>query len=152
MDRPTEPWDEVKSHGSGNATDIGYKVEVRTSYHSPTVIGQGDDALVIDTFWRQLHIREGSTPFGVNIPVRRSWGRSILDHGLLTYVAAEAHRWAFLAYLEATQTAGTLCIETRLVEVECKTSYALTEKGVTEPLGRVVAPKSTPRLGEKARP
>ncbi len=118
-------------HGEGSGHNHGYKVEVRTSYHDPTLIPLADGKVfVIDLVWREWPIREGVTPFGVNIPIK-SWDRSNLDRGLVSYVVAEAHRWALLAHLEASTLAGSLCVQTRLVKVKLHYTYKLEEVGVT---------------------
>jgi len=114
------------SHGSGNGTKRFYKVEVRTTYSSPTVLGD----FVIDHCWRTLPIYEGRSQWGVNIPVQ-SWDRDGLDHGLVPYSVAEAHRWAFIACLEAKSVGGSLCIKTRLVEIEYHYSFSTKEVGVS---------------------
>ncbi len=116
-------------HGSHSGTMCFYKVQVRTSAHHPTTL----EGLTIDNAWRDLPIMRGAAKWGVNIPVSRAFsGSDALDHGMVPYVAAEAHRWAFLAYLEAMEGTGTLCIETRLVQIECKFSFETKEIGVTD--------------------
>lgn len=122
-------------HGSGTHTRTLYKVEVRTSYHSPTVL----DELVIDHCWRTLHIRRGGSPFAANIPLPAMDAEGA-DHGLVPYIAAEAHRWAFLAALEAVRPAGSLCVQTRLVAVELTTSFTTKETGVSETMNRSHCP------------
>ena len=132
------------SHGSGSSNGIFYKVEVRTSHESmPIVIP--NTTFIIDTFWREWPVTFGARAWGVNIPVH-SWHAEQAKHGLLTYVAAEAHRWAFLASLDAASIGDTLCIETRLVAVEYSTSYFMKEVGITAPLTEVVVgPQTSPR-------
>ena len=117
-------------HGSGSSTEHFYKVEVRTSYYAPTVIGGDEKSFVIDHCWRELPIYLGSTPWGQNVPIR-SHDTHACEHGMVSHTAAEAHRWAFLAWLEANRITGTLCIETRLVKVEIKRSYQTKELGVS---------------------
>lgn len=123
----------ASKHGSGATSDHLYKIEVRKSYSDPTVLGAGRDAFVIDMVWRTWPVYEGSTKFGTNVPVR-SWDRRGLEHGLLTYAVAEAHRWALIALLEASEVGGSLCIETRLVEVKFSTQYSTEEVGVSQPI------------------
>ena len=113
--------------GSGTLHMEGYKIEIRTSYFTPTVLGD----FVIDTVWRTVPVREGTTPHGINIPVRE-YDRKMLDVGLLSYTAAEAHRWAILSIIDATKMGGVLCIETRLVKVIYNYSYTTEELGVSE--------------------
>lgn len=122
-------------HGSGHSSEIGYKIEVRSSYSEPSVLKD----FIIDTVWRVLPIIHGPNPWGANIPVREM-DLNMLQHGLVSRVVAEAHRWAFLARLEAQHITGSLCIETRLVKVEVKTHYSTEERGVSDivcaPFGR----------------
>ena len=113
------------NHESGKGYKDGYRVEVRTSYWSPSVI----DGRVIDGVWRTVPIAAGATPWGNNVPVR-PWDRDMLDRGLLPMEAAEAHRWTLLAMLDASQIAGSLCIETRLVKVRYHYEYRTEEVGV----------------------
>jgi hypothetical protein len=122
-----------KTHGSGSRTAVYYKIEVRTTYHQPTVLSEGSFPFVIDGEWREWPISPGSTAYGTNVPIK-VLDRNALDHGLLPYEAAEAHRWALFAALEATRAAGGLCIETRLVSVQYKEEYSTGELGVSEPL------------------
>jgi hypothetical protein len=117
------------SHGSGTSRHTMYKIEVRSSYPEPTTI----DGFIIDFVWRTLPIVEGRSPWGMNIPVSFLDNRGI-EHGLVGYTAAQAHRWGFLAALGAKRISGALCIETRLVQVELNYSYTITEKGVSDKL------------------
>jgi hypothetical protein len=115
-------------HGKGEGSQVGYFLEVRSSYMTPTVI---DAKTVIDNVWRRWDIREGTTPYGLNVPLGRS-DREMLQHGLMSYEAAQAHRWGLIAALEAQSLLGALCIETRLVKVQFHYTYRLEEIGVEE--------------------
>ena len=157
MTAPTYPPHEIASasvHGSGSSTEVLYKIEVRTSYHTPKVLGEGKDKFVIDHCWRALPIVEALMPWGINIPVRRRWHGSV-EFGLVPYVAAEAHRWGFLAHLDAADWGGSLCIETRLVAVRLKCTHDTEEVGVSESLRGVMrnslklAPRSPTENGEE---
>jgi hypothetical protein len=119
-------------HGGGSQTGTYYKVEYRTTTSLSTVIGNPNEPFpfIIDHYWRSLEIALGATPYGANIPVRR-WDTEAAKHGLVSYAAAEAHRWAFLAFLEAHSIGGGLCIETRLVAVKMQQQYSTEEIGVT---------------------
>lgn len=121
-------------HGSGSSTGKYYKVEYRSTTSMSKVIGNGQDPFpfIIDHYWRSLSITQGAQQWGVNIPLR-AWDGEACKHGLLTLVAAEAHRWAFLAALEAGAggPGGALCVETRLVAVEFHQEYSTKELGVT---------------------
>lgn len=122
-----------QERGNGSATCTGYVIEVRTTYYSPTVI---DKDFVIDCVWRQVPIQKGVTPWGLNIPVR-SYDTEMLQHGLLSFTAANALMWGFLAWLESSRLAGSLCIQTRLVAIEYVSSYKLTEVGVTDEVNSI---------------
>lgn len=126
------------SHGSSTHTRRGWKLEVRTTYHQPTVISAD---FVIDYAWRAIPITGKAVQWGTNIPVGLL-DRGLIEHGFCGRTAIEAHRWAFLAWLESAHITGALCIETRLVEVEVVTSTTTKEIGVTDaapanPWGRV---------------
>lgn len=117
-------------HGRGQSKSTGYKVEVRTTSGSPVQLGD----FVIDNVWRALPIRRGAVPWGMNVPAS-VMDNELLQHDLVGRVAAEAHRWAFLASMEAERLAGALCIQTRLVKLELRTEYEIVEKGVSDPVG-----------------
>jgi len=123
-------------HGNGSSTGTYYKVEFRTISSMTKCIGNPNEPFpfVIDHYWRTLPIQLGAVQWGANIPCR-SWDAEAAQHGMVSYAAAEAHRRAFLAYLEATTPGGSLCIETRLVAVEFKREYSTKEIGVTAHLG-----------------
>lgn len=125
-------------HSRGSRSGTFYKVEFRNTSSVPKVIGDGCEPFpfVIDNYWRELPITRGATQWGVNIPIR-GWDGDAADHGLVSYVAAEAHRWAFLAALEAGigGAGGALCVETRLVAVELHSEYRTKEVGVSPAMG-----------------
>lgn len=138
-------------HGSGTGSSIGYKLEARTSYHSPLRLGD----FVIDNVWREVPLREGVTPWGMNVPVK-AWDRDMLtDCGLVSFYVAEAHRWSLLAFIESHLVAGSLCVQTRLVKIEYSFSYSTKELGVTPAQlwcngEKAIAPRaSTPPPAEK---
>jgi hypothetical protein len=116
-------------HSSGTRHMTGYKIEVRTSYNNPTILGE----FVIDNVWREIPVIAGATPYGINIPVGEYDRKMLSDVGLLSYIAAEAHRWAFLAVVDSAKISGALCIETRFVKVKYSYSYTTEEIGVSEP-------------------
>ena len=116
-------------HGSGSGSKFGWKVEYRTSYPGPNNI----NGLLIDAYWRTLHIQSATVPEIGQVPVKK-WDRHMLDHaGLLPFVAAQAHRANLIAFVEAVATpGGALCLETRLVKCEYQWSYKTTELGVAD--------------------
>lgn len=121
---------ELPGHGrpsSGNGTFVGYKLELRSSYTHPTVIGK----FVIDNVWREFSILQGAAPFGVNIPIKE-WDADMLKHGIVSRTVVEAHIAALFALLEATQPSGSLCIQARIVMVDYKWSYEIIERGVSD--------------------
>jgi len=119
------------THENGTLTQKMYKVEVRSSYYDPTVV---DNGFVIDFAWRTLPIVRGPSLYGMNVPVAY-FDRDGVDHGLVSFTAAQAHRWAFHAWLEARQIAGSLCIQTRLVQVEFHRTHSIKEIGVSDSFG-----------------
>lgn len=138
------------SHGSGHQSGTYYKIEVRSTYSEPTVIPLADGKhFVIDQNWRQWPIR--LAPYWTDtlkVPVV-SYDGEAASHGLSAYTAAEAHRWLLLAWLEAAHVGGTLCIETRFVEVRMETRYSITETGVTDALEKLRgSPTTHPRFPE----
>lgn len=124
------------SHGSGSMSGDYYKIEIRTSYPEPVVLGEGQRTFVIDNAWREWPITSADCPHPMAVPVK-SYEAEAVSHGVVPYIAAEAHRWMLLAYLDAIRITGALCIETRLVKIQYKRSYELNEVGVSEPLVEV---------------
>jgi hypothetical protein len=114
-------------------------IEVRTSSSRPVTLANG---FVIDSAWRHLSVQAGLSPLGINIPVRPGDRDMLSSCGLVSRVAAEAHRWAFLAAMEASSTSGALCIETRLVMVSLEMTYTTWEIGVSDVV--------TARFGQRA--
>lgn len=132
-------------HGNGSFSGHYFQVEVRTSSGSPVVLSlEGERRpFVIDHCWRHWPVYRGAIKWGCNVPIR-SWDHDAADHGLLPYLAAEAHRRVLLAALEAYTIGGSLCIETRLVEVKFSKTYNCEEIGVTPALrGGWRTPKNT---------
>lgn len=110
------PADEFPSKGSsGSGTEIAYSVQARLAYHQPRqVCGH-----LLDLRWTTLYFEK--SPIGV--PVRA--GSMARGHcGLLSYQAAQALRWWFLA--QAELEFSCLCLETRLVEHRVEYSYSAT--------------------------
>jgi len=101
-------------HGNGSRIGTYYKIEARNNSAMPKVIDpNGAFPLVLDNSWRTVPIVRGAQQWGVNIPVKQ-WDADAADHDLVPYVVAEAHRWAFLAALEAhLGGAGGCCASRR---------------------------------------
>ena len=92
---------------SGSRTMIGYTVEVRTSYHMPTI----HNGVAVDREWRQLQFQRGKdgVPAGY-------FDAHLNERDLFGFTQANALRWLWLAHANAESVTGSTCIETRLVE------------------------------------
>jgi hypothetical protein len=123
------------SHGSGSGSGTYYKLEVRSWSTMPHGIGDASKPFpfIIDNYWREVPISYGATQWGTNIPIR-NWDAEAAKHGLMSYPVAQAHRWAFIAALEAgiAGVGGALCTETRIVAVKYSHSYSTEEVGIAE--------------------
>lgn len=106
---------------NGNGTQRCYQVQARACRGcgpKPIVgceAGWNSKSLT-DTQWQTLHFPAGV----VGVPASR-WNEEYARHGYLSYSAAQALRWWFLA-----EQNGISGIETRLVEYEFKYSYSAT--------------------------
>lgn len=118
-----------KSHGKGYFNSTGYQIEVRRIKGDPISI----DKFIIDREWRVWPLMAGLTPFGTNVAASGLSRDMVYHAGLVSRVAAEAHRFALLAYLEASFS--DYGIETRLVEIEFRYEYSTEEVGVTPAMG-----------------
>lgn len=101
--------------GRGSGTTTAYSVEARyNNPHPREAAGR-----LFDNRWQMLHFDK--SPIGVPAT---TWRHPFVHEiGLLSYQAAQALRWWFLAQLE-TSVAGCLCFETRIVEHKVEYSYA----------------------------
>lgn len=107
---------------NGTVTMRGYRPEVRTSYHTPSVVsGQ-----IVDCEWRPIEYERGKAPVGV--PQGYS-DQKLSDHGLLGHAQAEAMRWWFIAAAEAERATGSLCMETRLQEYKLTITHTTVAVG-----------------------
>jgi len=97
--------------GSASGTEIAYSVEVRYAFGSKLV---GDT--IIGEKWQALNFYK--SPIGV--PVGGFMTERSNRNGLLSYPAAQALRWWFLADMEASSDFSVLGFETRLVKHEFK--------------------------------
>jgi hypothetical protein len=108
---------------SGTTTIKGYRPEVRTSYHTPSMIsGQ-----IVDAQWRP--IQTTSRPDNLGVPTGY-FDRKLTEHGLFSMPQAEALRWWFICNAAAERPAGALCLETRLQEYTLTISHKV-EAGQT---------------------
>lgn len=134
--KPEAPKPSGKNHGRGSSNGTYYKIEVCTIYPEPTIlpIDQPPGHFVIDNHWREWPIRLGGKPFAANIPVRQ-WDGHAAEYGMLSYIVAQSHRWALLAFLEANPGLHALCIKTRLVKIEFHEMHTTEETGVSDAVG-----------------
>ncbi|MFA7238970.1 MAG: hypothetical protein WC091_02585 [Sulfuricellaceae bacterium] len=101
--------DKKKPEQSMAGNDLRYVVEVRFNSYKPTAFG-GD---VFDNRWQRLNFKKGQG--GVPTKARyEAWGDIF---GLMTYEAANALRFWFLAEIQSTEECSHWCWETRLVPV-----------------------------------
>jgi hypothetical protein len=108
---------------NGTMTAKGYRPEVRTSYHKPSMIsGQ-----IVDAEWRPMQTT--SRPDSLGVPTGY-FDRKLVEHGLLSLPQAEALRWWFICNAEAERPTGALCLETRLQEYMLTISHKV-EAGQT---------------------
>lgn len=105
------------SGGNGSATYSGYSVEAKYNYHEPKSFG----SQIFDKTWRRVNFDKSTN----GVPSCSSLHEEIVKHGFLSYQAAQALRWWFHAAADA-ESFSSLCLETRIVKHEIKTSYAIT--------------------------
>lgn len=106
---------------SGSSRLVGYRPEVRTSYHTPTtVLGQ-----IVDGQWREIKFHTRNDLSGIPTGY---FDKELGLHGLLGRAQAEAIRWWFLAQAEAESVTGALCLETRLKSYELVLTHKVIEK------------------------
>lgn len=119
-DKYTPAPDTFPSKGTnGSGTDSAFSVQARMAYWEPKEIC----GHLLDTRWRTIHFQQ--SPIGVPTQARYCpWGASL--QGLMTYQAAEALRWWFMA--QAAHSFDHLCLETRIVKH--KVTYSFSEEAV----------------------
>lgn len=107
---------------SGSGSGRGYLPQAR-------YVNDGDGLAINDWAlgpkWKTIPF-EKILPPGVGIPTRTPCHGHIPHSNLLSYEAAQAIRWWFLAFLEAHMVTGSLCVETRLVKHDCQYSFSET--------------------------
>ncbi len=119
------PADEFPKKGtSASGTDTAYTVEARMAYHRPEIVAGHN----LDLRWSRVSFEASR----VGVPNRPSMF-PLERLGLLSYQAAQALRWWFVA--EAAKDHKHLCVETRLVEHEVKYSYSETAERACAQVG-----------------
>lgn len=111
---------------SQSGTGFGYQVQARYMFHEPKEFG----GIVLDNRWRTLYFQR--SPIGVPTAGEFEW--YLRPCQCMSYQAAQALRWWFVAAAEARDIAGSLCLETRLLKVKIKYS---TESEVLEAIEEV---------------
>jgi hypothetical protein len=113
---------EPKEGSQGSGTARCYRVEARLCKGSPPkkMVGASSQGLfggdfLTDSKWSELSFPEGA----VGVPPSDYGFEEYARHGFLSYKAAQAMRWWFLA-----DQGGISGIETRLVEYEFKHQYS----------------------------
>jgi hypothetical protein len=107
------PDDFPKEGSAASGSDTAYTVEVRLAYYVPQIrVGR-----LLDTRWQTIDFETART----GVPIARGIFPTYDTLGLLSYQAAQALRWWFIA--EAAKNYEHLCLETRLVEHKVAYSY-----------------------------
>ena len=103
-----------RSGGSASGTETAYTVEARHAYYQPEVIA----GHLLDLRWSRIEC----APAHGGVPIKEGLFPFHSTLGLLSYQAAQALRWWFIA--AAAKDYKHLCIETRLVEHKITYSYS----------------------------
>lgn len=101
---------------SGSGTNTGFQVQARYMHNEPKQFGD----IILDQRWRTLHFPR--SPIGV--PAARDWDWWLPASQCMTFEAAQALRWWFLANCVAGNWGGRLCVETRIVSFKITYSHA----------------------------
>ena len=115
-----------KRGGGGSSTETAYTVEARVNYPRPaSIAGQ-----IFDLRWRRVLFQKTAPDIGV--PDAPSHKTLTLEHGMLSYEAAQALRWWFHA--AAGHDLGMVCLETRLVSHKIVSTYEINAVEVHDPV------------------
>lgn len=109
---------------SGAGTQTGYQVQARYVFTEPKRFGE----LILDKRWKTIHFPTGHH----GVPVSRAWDWWLAASHCMTYEAAQALRWWFLADVVAGEFGGRLCVETRIVAFAIKYSHSAEATSVME--------------------
>lgn len=113
---PKQLIERAEPHSRGSGTETGYKVEARYNFNQAVKISD----FIIDNRWRQIDFPKATN----GVPQAPFYQRHTLEHGYLSYAAAQALRWWLHA--EAESDGGGLCLETRIVKYKIAHSYEIT--------------------------
>lgn len=110
---------------SGSGTQAGFQVQARYMHNEPKKFGD----VILDQRWRTLDFPASH----VGVPVHRSgWDWWLPASGCMTYEAAQALRWWFLATCVAADVGGRPCLETRIVSFAITYSHSAKPSAVME--------------------
>ena len=126
---------------SGENRAVGYRPEIRTSYHSPSLVA----GHIVDSEWRPIKFENRNDIFGVPSGY---FDKQLAEHGLLSYAQAETIRWWFMAQAESERAVGALCLETRLQAYDLVTTYKVTPKNITGAIDCRGKPLVTEPIGD----
>lgn len=112
----------VKSQGS--LTSTGYTVEARFFMRDAEMIRQQ----LYDGQWRKVEFNLSAN----SIPMSPVHHHELLEHGLLSYSAAQALRWWFHAIAEIECVGGAPGLQTRLVQHRLTLEHDVTAIGVID--------------------
>lgn len=112
----------VKSQGS--LTSTGYTVEARFFMRDAEMIRQQ----LYDGQWRKVEFDLSAN----SIPMSPVHHHELLEHGLLSYSAAQALRWWFHAIAEIECVGGAPGLQTRLVQHRLTLEHDVTAIGVID--------------------
>ena len=105
----------------GSSTRRCYSVEAKYDYPDPKQFGRQ----IFDKTWRMVYF-DKDTNGAIGVPDRSLHDRETIGHGFLSYQAAQSLRWWLHASAEAESLGGALCLSTRLIMHEIKTTYEIT--------------------------
>lgn len=104
---------------NGSTRMKGYRPEVRTSYHAPSMhCGQ-----IVDSQWRPIEYVNRFDQTGIPAGY---FDKKLNEHGLLSFSVAQAIRWWFISGADAERAIGSICLETRLQSYDLVIEYKVT--------------------------
>jgi hypothetical protein len=105
-----------------------YTIEVRHTGREPVDSGCG---ILLDDRWRKVFPNKEGDCGVPNIPSFGKYSAHLCDdHNLLTYAAAQALRWWFIAIAESNDISHY--IETRLVQHQIEEKVSVEELGIVD--------------------
>ncbi len=111
---------------SCQGTDMGYTVEARMNCPTPNIIA----GRVFDNRWRTVYFDKSPVGFP-GVPIGGRLTEFAIPFGLMSYNAAQALRYWFIAFAETQDHAG-ICLETRLVTHAIKFNVSEESTGAIE--------------------